>query len=154
MLAHAPALAAFGSPTINSYKRMVRGTLVPTRADWGYDNRNAYARVPADRGKATRVELRAADAAANAYLVIAASLFAGLDGIERSLDPPAAMADGGDTLPIRLEDSIRALGDDRVLADAMGRPLVDAFSALKMAEAQQFRRAVTDWELHEYAWHL
>ena len=127
---------------------------MPTRADWGYDDRNTYARVPADRGPATRVELRAADAAANPYLVIAANLFAGLDGIERTLEPPAPLPGKGDPLPIRLEDSIRALKDDRVLVDAMGAPLIDAFSALKMAEADQFRRAVTDWELHEYAWHL
>jgi glutamine synthetase len=154
VLAHAPALAAFGSPTINSYKRIVPGTLVPTRADWGYDDRNTYARVPADRGPATRVELRAADAAANPYLVIAANLFAGLDGIERTLEPPAPLPGKGDPLPIRLEDSIRALRDDCVLVNAMGAPLIDAFSALKMAEADQFRRAVTDWELQEYAWHL
>jgi glutamine synthetase len=154
VLAHAPALAAFGSPTINSYKRIVPGTLVPTRADWGYDDRNTYARVPADRGPATRVELRAADAAANPYLVIAANLFAGLDGIRRTLEPPAPLPGKGDPLPVRLEDSLRALMDDRLLVDAMGAPLIDAFAALKMAEADQFRRAVTDWELQEYAWHL
>jgi glutamine synthetase len=154
VLAHAPALAAFGSPTINSYKRLVPGTLVPTTANWGYDDRNTYARVPPDRGKATRLELRAADAAANAYLVVAANLFAGLDGIRRKLDPPSAGTNSGPPLPMRLEDSVRALRDDAVLAEAMGCQLVDAFCALKSAEADQFRRAVTDWELREYAWHL
>jgi glutamine synthetase len=158
VLAHAPALAAFGSPTINSYKRIVPGTLVPTLANWGCDDRNTYARVPPDRGKGTRLELRAADAAANAYLVIAANLFAGLDGIRRTLTPPPPLrrdaALTGAPLPMRLEDSIRALKDDEVLTCAMGAPLVDAFCALKSAEAEQFRRAVTDWELNEYAWHL
>ena len=136
VLAHAPALAAFGSPTINSYKRIVPG-----------------------RGKGTRLELRAADAAANAYLVIAANLFAGLDGIRRQLVPPAplgadAAVSAGQGLPARLEDSLRALKDDTVLSEAMGWPLVEGFCALKRAEAEQFRRAVTDWELNEYAWHL
>ena len=159
VLAHAPALAAFGSPTINSYKRIVPGTLVPMHANWGYDNRNAYARVPPDRGKGTRLELRAADAAANAYLVIAANLFAGLDGIRRQLIPPApvgpdAAVPAGQGLPARLEDSLGALKDDTVLSEAMGCPLVEGFCALKRAEAEQFRRAVTDWELKEYAWHL
>jgi len=153
VLAHAPALTAFGSPTINSYKRIVPGTLVPTLANWGYDDRNTYVRVPPDRGKATRLELRAADAAANAYLVIAANLAAGLDGIHRKLAPPAP-DDPGCVLPARLEDAIAALKADTVLGSALGRPLVDAFCALKLAEADQFRRAVTDWELNEYAWHL
>jgi len=159
VLAHAPALAAFGSPTINSYKRIVPRTLVPTHANWGYDDRTAYARVPPDRGQATRLELRAADAAANAYLVIAANLFAGLDGIRRQLVPPAplgadAAVSAGQGLPARLEDSLRALKDDTVLSEAMGCPLVEGFCALKRAEAEQFRCAVTDWELNEYAWHL
>jgi glutamine synthetase len=169
VLAHAPALAAFGSPTVNSYKRIVPGTLVPTQANWGYDDRNTYVRVPPDRGKATRLELRAADAAANGYLVVAANLFAGLDGIRWQLTPPAPLAPDTrasaghsawgapsevPSLPMRLEDSLRALKEDTVLSEAMGWPLVDAFCALKSAEAEQFRRAVTDWELNEYAWHL
>lgn len=155
VLAHAPALAAFGSPTINSYKRIVPGTLVPIVADWGYDDRNTYIRVPPDRGKATRLELRAADAAANAYLVVAANLLAGLDGIRRKLEPPApGPAAKAAALPSRLEDSLAALRGDDTLVAAMGAPLVDAFCSLKAVEAEQFRRAVTDWELHEYAWHL
>ena len=78
----------------------------------------------------------------------------GLDGIRRTLDPPSAGTNSGPPLPMRLEDSVRALRDDAVLAEAMGCQLVDAFCALKSAEADQFRRAVTDWELSEYAWHL
>jgi len=154
VLAHAPALTAFGSPTINSYKRIVPGTLVPTIADWGYDDRNSYIRVPPDRGDATRLELRAADAAANPYLVIAANLFAGLDGIRRKLKPPPHGNASAAALPARLEDSIEALRADETLVCNMGAPLVDAFCALKGMEVQQFRRAVTDWELREYAWHL
>jgi glutamine synthetase len=153
VLAHANALAAFGSPTINSYKRLVPGTLVPTNADWEYDNRNTYIRVPPDRGRATRLELRAADAAANAYLVVAANLVAGLDGIRRKLEPPPPGARAAE-LPWRLEDSLTALKSDETLVEGLGAPIVDAFCALKSAEAEQFRRAVTDWELHEYAWHL
>ena len=155
VLAHAPGLAAFGSPTINSYKRLVPGTLVPTIANWGYDDRNTYVRIPPDRGKATRLELRAADAAANAYLVIAANLCAGLDGIRRELEPPpAGEAATACALPSRLEDSLHALEEDDVLVAAMGVPLIETFCTLKSMEAEHFRRAVTDWELHEYAWHL
>lgn len=160
ILAHAPALTALFSPTINSYKRMLPGTLVPVVANWGWDNRNTYVRVPAERGPATRLELRAADAAANPYLVIAASLFAGLDGIKRKLEPPTASKCGAaeridaSPLPCCLEDSLQALQDDCYLRDVIGSRLVDAFVSIKMAEAERFRRHVTDWEVNEYAWHL
>lgn len=158
ILAHAPALMAFGSPTVNSYKRIVPGTLVPTSVTWGYDDRNAYIRVPPDRGEATRLELRAADAAANPYLVVAANLCAGLDGIRSRLDAPEpAKANGtpqASSMPMTLEASLEALKADAALAAMLGRPLVDAFAALKAIEAERFRRAVTDWELAEYIWHL
>jgi glutamine synthetase len=161
VLEHAPALTAFCSPTINSYKRIVPGTLVPTAANWGYDNRTTYVRVPPDRGRGTRLEIRTADAAANPYLVIAACLFAGLDGIRRVLVPPdplsrdATAADAqGTPLPGRLEDSLAALQTDTRLVEAVGRPLVDSFCALKSMEAERYRRHVSEWEVKEYAWHL
>jgi glutamine synthetase len=158
VMAHAPALMAFASPTVNSYKRIVPGTLVPTSVTWGYDDRTAYIRVPPDRGEATRLELRAADAAANPYLVVAANLCAGLDGIRRRLDPPPPTPGGGALagipLPTTLEASLDALKADAALGAMLGRPLVDAFAALKTVEAERFRRAVTDWELSEYIWHL
>jgi glutamine synthetase len=157
VLTHAPALSAFGSPTINSYKRIVPGSLVPTAVNWSYDDRTTYVRVPPERGPATRLELRAADAAANPYLVFAANLFAGLDGIERELEPPAADSSptaASGRLPASLDESLEALAADQALVEAIGRPIVSAFCALKAAEADRFRRVVTDWELSEYVWHL
>jgi glutamine synthetase len=92
VLAHAPALAAFNCPTVNAYKRLVPGMLAPLSADWGFDNRVAYIRVPDERGPATRLELRGADGAANPYLIMGANLLAGLDGMQRRLVPPAAVS--------------------------------------------------------------
>jgi glutamine synthetase len=92
ILAHAPALTAFNCPTVNAYKRLVPGMLAPLSADWGFDNRVTYIRVPDERGSATRLELRGADGAANPYLIMAANLLAGLDGIQRRLAPPAPLA--------------------------------------------------------------
>ncbi len=161
VLEHAPALTAFYSPTVNSYKRFVPGTLVPTAVNWGYDNRTTFLRIPNERGPATRVELRAADAAANPYLVIAASLLAGLDGIQRKLNPPEpTLGDGSmespshKPLPRNLEESMSALKADARLVEAIGKPLVDAFRAAKAVEAERFRMHVTEWEINEYAWHL
>src|SRR5262249_46946618 len=85
-----PALTAFNFPTVNAYKRLVPGMLAPLSADWGFDNRLTYIRVPDERGARTRLELRGADGAANPYLIMAANLLAGLEGIERRMVPPAA----------------------------------------------------------------
>ena len=68
VLAHAPALMAFLNPTINAYRRIVPDSLAPTHANWGWDNRTTFVRVPPERGGATRVEVRVGDGSANPYL--------------------------------------------------------------------------------------
>ncbi len=161
VLAHAPALMAFLAPTINAYKRLLPDSLVPTAANWAFDNRTSFVRVPAERGRATRLEVRAADASANPYLAIAGILLAGLDGIQRSLEPAEAV-DGdvsvgeivGTPLPRSLEASLAALRADDVLSAGIGAPLLNAFCAMKEVEIERFRTYVTEWELREYAWHL
>ena len=77
VMAHAQALTAFLNPTINAYRRLVPDSLAPTHANWGWDNRTAFVRVPPERGGATRVEVRVGDGSANPYLAEAAILFAG-----------------------------------------------------------------------------
>ena len=71
VLAHAPALAALANPTVNSYKRFGPDTLAPWLIDWGLDNRSAMVRIPPERGRGARLELRLGDASANPYLLIA-----------------------------------------------------------------------------------
>ena len=68
VLAHAPALMAFLNPTINAYRRIVPDSLAPISINWGWDNRTAFVRIPAERGRATRVEIRIGDGSANPYL--------------------------------------------------------------------------------------
>ena len=80
VLEHAPALMAFLNPTVNAYRRILPDSLAPTHVNWGLDNRTTFVRVPPEGGDACRVELRVGDGAANPHLVIAASLFAGIDG--------------------------------------------------------------------------
>ena len=91
VLAHAPALAALHNPTINSYKRFGPDTLAPWLIDWGLDNRSAMVRVPPERGKSTRMEVRLGDASANPYLAIAGVLAAAHLGMERKLEAPAPL---------------------------------------------------------------
>jgi glutamine synthetase len=89
LLAHAPALLAFCAPTTNSYRRLVPGYEAPVNLVYSQRNRSACIRIPmySTSPKAKRIEFRCPDAAANPYLAFAAMLMAGLDGIERGLDP-------------------------------------------------------------------
>jgi glutamine synthetase len=160
VLAHARALMAFLNPTINAYRRIVPDSLAPTHANWGWDNRTSFIRIPAERGRATRVEVRVGDGSANPYLAIAAVLFAGLHGIREKLplpDPVAGDAytqDAGEPLPATLEDALAALESDDVLRDAMTPQIVDTFLAIKRFEIDRHRTWVSDWEIDEYLHHL
>lgn len=164
ILANAPALAAVTNPTVNAYKRLGPDTLAPYRANWGHDNRSAMVRVPPERGSGTRLEIRIGDGAANPYLMIAAILAAGLDGIRRELDVPAS-ADGwayeneaAAVLPTTLSTALDALEANDGIRAALGAPIVDVFAMLKRDEVTRYEsatddpdtREVTRWELDEY----
>jgi glutamine synthetase len=161
-MAHAKGMSAILAPTINSYRRFVLGAFCPFYLAWGWDNRTVYCRVPAERGSATRVENRGPCASANPYLAMAAVLAAGLDGIENKIEPgdPAPDdvygAEPGtfETVTFWLQDALKDFKADKVLCDALGPELVQAYLALKEHEIERFRTSVTDWEFNEYAYHL
>ena len=93
ILAHAPALCALTNPTTNSYKRLVPGFEAPVNLAYSSRNRSASIRIPmlSPSPKTKRVEVRFPDPSCNAYLAFAAMMMAGLDGIERKLDPGQAL---------------------------------------------------------------
>ena len=150
ILAHAPALTALASPTVNSYKRLGSEGLAPSLAQLGGDNRYAYLRVPRESGGGRRIEVRAGDASANPYLLTAATIAAGMDGIDRELAPDQVSSS---TLPATLAEACDALAGDAVLGAALGDELVRVFCALKRDESHRFARTVTDWEWREYLRH-
>jgi glutamine synthetase len=160
ILAHAPALAAVSNPTVNSYKRFGPDTLAPWLIDWGLDNRSAMVRIPPERGRAARLELRLGDASANPYLAVAGLLAAAYLGIRDRLEPPAKLEGYGydtskaDRLPGDLASAIDAFEEDKELADILGPAFVAAFVAYKRNELERFGQWVTDWEFREYAYHL
>ncbi len=160
VLAHAPALAALLNPTVNSYKRFGPDTLAPWLIDWGLDNRSAMVRIPPERGRASRMELRLGDASANPYLAVAGLLAAAYLGIEDALEPPPKLVGYGyDTakapmLPTGLAAALDAFEQDKALAGILGETFVNAFLAYKRNELERFSRYVTDWEFREYAYHL
>ncbi|MBX3098311.1 MAG: glutamine synthetase [Salinibacterium sp.] len=164
ILENAAALAALANPTINAYKRLGPDTLAPYRANWGHDNRSALLRVPPERGAGTRLEIRLGDGAANPYLLIAAVLAAGLDGITRKLDLPAEAEgwayenEAAAVLPMTLTAALDALDSDTVMRAALGAPVVDVFTVMKRDEIERYEaevddpstRDVTAWEVEEY----
>lgn len=163
VLEHAPALMAFLNPTVNAYRRILPDSLAPTHANWGFDNRTTFIRIPPERGHGTRVEIRVGDGAANPYLGTAAVLAAGLDGVRRSLEPPEPLAGdayhlegdrAGGQLPPTLADALDALEADEYIVEAMGRELVETFLTMKRFESDRFRAHVSEWELDEYLRHL
>jgi len=163
ILEHASALMAVLAPTVNAYKRLVPDSLAPTHANWGLDNRTAFVRVPNEHGSRSRVEVRAGDGSACAHLAIAALLLAGIDGIERGLQPPdpvvgdayrADDAHAGTRLPGDLGAALDALEEDSWLCEGLGEELVQTFVAMKRFELDRFSQWVTDWEQDEYARHL
>ena len=164
VLANAAAITAFANPTVNAFKRLGPDTLAPFRANWGLDNRSCMVRVPPERSEGTRLEIRVGDGGANPYLIIAAILAAGLDGIERNLPCPEAalgMAydmESAPILPMTLQDALDALDANEQMKKRLSPQLVETFLVLKRDEIERYNkevvdpstRDVTQWEQDEY----
>jgi glutamine synthetase len=157
LIGHAPALTAILNPTVNSYKRLNApvtssgATWSPNTISYGGNNRTHMVRIP-DAG---RLELRLADGAANPYLMPAAIMAAGLDGIAMQSDPGKRLdidmyVDGhtvdAPKLPLNLLDATRALEADTGLTEAVGGSAMAAFAKYKHAEWTDYMRHLTDWE--------
>jgi glutamine synthetase len=155
LLAHARGASAFAAPTINGYKRFQPYSLAPDRAVWGRDNRGAMVRVVGSRHDGSvRLENRVGEPTANPYLYLASQLAAGMDGLERDLDPgPSAdepYAGEAEPLPRSLREALDALDQDKQLRAGLGESFVDYYLAIKRAEVARFEQSVTDWEQREY----
>ena len=165
VLAHSAALCAVAAPTVNSYKRLVVGEALsgtawaPACVAHGPNNRTALVRTLANR-----FEWRLPDASANPYLATAVLIAAGLDGIDRALDPgPAATDDlfeltpaqlqarGIAVLPQNLGEAVEALARDEVVHGALGETLAAEFIGLQRREWTDYARHVSAWELQRYA---
>jgi glutamine synthetase len=155
LLQHARASAVFASPTINGYKRYRSYSLAPDRAIWGRDNRGVMVRMLGGTGDpATRLENRIGEPAANPYLYMASQILAGLDGVDRALDPPPPADTPYETpapaLPKTLREALDALKADSFFREKFGAGFVDYYLHLKNAEIERFQAEVSDWEHREY----
>jgi glutamine synthetase len=166
LLAHARAATALTTPTINGYGRYHGvNTMAPIQAVWAKDNRGAMIRILGDCGDpATHLENRSGEPLANPYLYMASQIYAGLDGIQRALEPgPAADAPyrmgAGDPLPETLEQAVAALRADPCFRAGFGEGFVDYYAQMKEAEIARYRKETTanlkqadvsEWEHREY----
>lgn len=157
-------LAALCAPCVNSYKRLVVGralsgaTWAPAYISYGDNNRTAMVRVPFGR-----LELRLADSSCNPYLAGAAMVAAGLDGIERELDPGAPqnvnfyeltpeelVARKIKLLPQTLGEALDELERDNFFATTLGADFIAEFLKVKRMEWVEYSRHVSDWETERY----
>jgi len=163
LLAHADALSAICAPTVNSYKRLASSdsasgtTWSPVWKSYGDNNRTCLIRTVAGR-----IEWRLPDPSCNIYLALAATLLAGLDGIDSGLQAPAPCAEDlyerkarGEAMPPRLPRDLCAALDawegDVRLREMLGLEVSGAFTALKRAEWSAYVQQISDWELMAYA---
>ena len=152
------------APTVNSYKRLVVGrslsgaTWAPAYIAYGNNNRTACVRIPYGR-----IEMRLPDGSMNPYLATAAIAAAGLDGIDRRLDPgeplnvnlyeltPQQIREKGiGVLPQSLKEAVDALEADEVVQQGIGKELAQEFITLKRMEWVEYSRHVSDWECRRY----
>jgi glutamine synthetase len=150
-------MCALTNPTVNSYKRLNApvttsgATWAPNVVSWSGNNRTHMVRTP-DAG---RLEFRLADGAANPYLLQAAYLAAGLDGIENKMDPGKRLdidmyAEGHTVktqkLPLYLIDAIRAFERNKTFKAALGDEFAAAYIKIKINEWNDYSHHLTDWE--------
>ena len=154
---HVVEMSLIANPSVNAYKRIEDYSFAPTNVSWGYDNRNVAIRCIPQVGAATRVEYRACAADANPYLAIAAMLGAGLNGIERSLDLPAAAetdayADASQApLPRTLGAAVEAFERGSFATDVFGPVFAENFAGIARRETRLYEAHVTEWEFKRYA---
>jgi glutamine synthetase len=167
LLEHSRALCAITNPTTNSYRRLVPGYEAPVFIAWSRSNRSANVRIPfyhRGRPAAKRIEYRTPDSAANIYLTEAALALAGLDGIQRKLEPPAPVDMdiyklsparrkelGVRELPGSLGEALECLSsDDGFLKPVFGSSVLDIWHEMKREEQLQLNLRPHPYEFYRY----
>lgn len=166
-LHHARGYSAVVAPIVNSYKRLVPGYEAPVYICWARINRSALIRVPRTttaRGKrGARIELRCPDPSCNPYLAFTAMLGAGLDGVNRKMEPPEPVEEDVyqfddrklakyyiKTLPSSLKEAVEELEKDEVVRKALGNHIAKKLIETQRSQWDEYKIHVTPWELDTY----
>lgn len=163
ILEHARAITAIGNPTVNSYKRLIPGFEAPVYISWASKNRSPLVRIPDAEEINTRLEMRSADPTANPYLLLAACLTAGLNGIKEAKKPMAPITSNVfemseeerakrsiKPLPSTLHNAVKAFKADPLIQEALGEHLTQSFIDSKNLEWSKYTQSVSDWERDRY----
>lgn len=163
LLEHMKGITALANPLVNSYKRLVPGFESPVYITWSDTNRSSLIRIPSVRGEGTRIELRSPDPSCNPYLVLAACLTAGLDGIQKKRKPPKSLGGnfngmteaertkaGIERLPSSLGEAIEELEKDELMKEVMGEQIAKRYIERKKAEWAEYCFQVHAWEVEQY----
>ncbi len=177
VMEHAKAMCAVTNPLVNSYKRLMSGFEAPRDIIWTTKAKNALIRVPSLKGEDTRIELRFPDPSANPYLTLAVCLAAGMDGIDRKLEPGAEAAccpaesakedkaEGGveglptawsktavgvERLPETLWEAVASMEQDAFMKQVLGADFVRLYTDAKKAEWKEYMSQVSEWEVEKY----
>lgn len=156
ILEHIASMTLVNNPIVNSYKRLVPGYLAPVSVGWSAANASPLIRLTAIGGDGARIVLRSPDGAANPYLVMAACLCAGLEGIRKGMEPPMSMdelspgGEGEEKLPRTLHEAVSLFQKDKFLQEALGSHISEHLIVSKEAEWSAYCRQVTAWEKERY----
>ncbi len=167
IMKHIESMTAITNPLVNSYKRLVPNYEAPVYVAWSACNRSPLVRIPANRGAATRVELRCPDPAANPYLTLAVCLAAGLDGIRNKLTPPESIdrnifeltaeerqSLGIRRLPANLCEAVDDLEKSEFIKQVLGDHISKKYIEAKRVEWEEYRTQVTQWEIDQYLYRI
>ena len=167
LMKHIKAMTFITNPIVNSYKRFVPGFEAPVHIAWSSINRSPLIRIPATRGTGRRIELRSPDPAGNPYLVLAACLAAGLEGLKEKKMPMPNVdknifemteaekaAESIEELPLNLFDAVKELEADQYICDVLGKHASSKYIEAKYAEWDEYRRQITNWEIDQYLYKI
>ena len=167
IMKHIKSMTAITNPLVNSYKRLVPNYEAPVYIAWSASNRSPLIRIPANRGAATRLELRNPDPSANPYLTLAVCLAAGLDGIRNKLTPQDSVncnlfelseqertVLGVESLPVNLCEAIKDLESNEFIKDVLGEHISKKYIEAKKVEWEDYRTQVTQWEIDQYLYKI
>lgn len=158
LLRYAKAIDPLIAPTVNCHRRRRRHTFSPTNISWGFEDRSALVRVKGGSARSRHLEYRAPSSLANPYLIAAALLQAGLQGIEDELDPgptskaglPAEDDHDFEQLPLSLSEALSAFEQEPATRVFFGDEFATSYLAMRRYELSRHNDWVSDWERQEY----
>ncbi len=167
ILSHIQGMTAVCNPLVNSYKRLVPGFEAPSEVTWSRTQREVLMHIRRQRGGELNLELRSPDSSANPYLVFALCLAAGMEGLERQMEPSAELTEdirrlswdeklarGIQALPENLSEALKMMAGDALVREVLGERYVRAYIREKRSEWKGYLAQISEWELNRYLYQI